>query len=252
MLMLLRRLAASSPSGTASIATLPSGSSGSAAASQFSAQGPPAYVRLLTDHGCRVILDSTFAMFGIVTRVTRLVPALVVVTLAVFGSLTGFDFLPPRPRFDGSALAASSTSSFAQWHHRLLPLFVGAFHLSLFLARRLIILIFGFLVVFAVLFAPRERTKLTAQSVECVFLGYSAEHKGYRCWDPVGRRIRISRDVVFDESRPFYPRPSSDASLASLVDPLSFLFIPDTAIAHRPSLLIPSSTVSSSGIVPPS
>ncbi|WVZ81453.1 LOW QUALITY PROTEIN: hypothetical protein U9M48_028828, partial [Paspalum notatum var. saurae] len=103
-----------------------------------------------------------------------------------------------------------------------------------------------------VLLAPRERTKLTAQSVECVFLGYSAKHKGYRCWDPVGRRIRISWDGVFDESRPFYPRPSSDASLASLVDPLSFLFIPDTAIAHRPSLLIPSSTVSSSGIVPPS
>ncbi|WVZ94097.1 hypothetical protein U9M48_040034 [Paspalum notatum var. saurae] len=46
---------------------------------------------------------------------------------------------------------------------------------------------------------------------------YSAEHKGYRCWDPVGRRMRISRDVVFDESRPFYPRPSSDASLASLI-----------------------------------
>jgi hypothetical protein len=34
----------------------------------------------------------------------------------------------------------------------------------------------------------------------------------------------MSQDVVFDESRPFYPRPTTDAPPASLVDPLSFLF----------------------------
>jgi hypothetical protein len=74
------------------------------------------------------------------------------------------------------------------------------------------------------LLAPLERTKLTAQYVECVFLDYNAEHKDYCYWDPITHRMRTSRDVVFDESHPFYPRSTTDAPPASLVDPLSFLF----------------------------
>ena len=84
-----------------------------------------------------------------------------------------------------------------------------------------ILRLFGY--VCFVLLASRERTKLSAQSVECVFLRYSDEHKGYRCWDPVARRMRISWDVTFDESRPFYPRSSS-----SSMEDLTFLLFPDS------------------------
>jgi hypothetical protein len=54
--------------------------------------------------------------------------------------------------------------------------------------------------------------------------------------------MRTSRDVIFDESRPFYPRPTTNASPASLVDPLSFLLFPDAPPA---SLHIPRSTLPS-------
>jgi hypothetical protein len=66
--------------------------------------------------------------------------------------------------------------------------------------------------------------------------------------------MRTSRDVVFDESRPFYPCPSSDASPASLVESLAFLLFPDAPLAHLPipRLTLPSSESSSqsSPVVP--
>ncbi|KAE8708629.1 Cyclic nucleotide-gated ion channel 1 [Hibiscus syriacus] len=44
-----------------------------------------------------------------------------------------------------------------------------------------------------------ERSKLDAKSKECIFLGYKKGVKGFKFWDPVTKKVVISRDVVFDE-----------------------------------------------------
>jgi hypothetical protein len=49
---------------------------------------------------------------------------------------------------------------------------------------------------------PEERrTKLDNRSITCVLLGVSEESKGYRLFDPVAKKIIVSRDVIFEEEK---------------------------------------------------
>jgi histone deacetylase 1/2 len=49
------------------------------------------------------------------------------------------------------------------------------------------------------LLSPFGRSKLDYKSVRCVFIGYSANHKGYCCLEPHSGRLFISRHVKFNE-----------------------------------------------------
>uniref|UniRef100_A0A2N9IAW0 Reverse transcriptase Ty1/copia-type domain-containing protein n=1 Tax=Fagus sylvatica TaxID=28930 RepID=A0A2N9IAW0_FAGSY len=76
-----------------------------------------------------------------------------------------------------------------------------------------------------VLLQPHERTKLQPRSQLCCFLGYGLEEKGYRCYDPVAKRLRVSRHVVFWEHKMFYSLPLfSVGNSDSQADPLPNLF----------------------------
>ena len=66
---------------------------------------------------------------------------------------------------------------------------------------------------------PFNARKLEFRSKQCVFLGYSNLHKGFKCLDITARRVYISRDVVFDETVfPFAKlNPKAGASIRSEV-----------------------------------
>ncbi|KAJ9549008.1 hypothetical protein OSB04_021551, partial [Centaurea solstitialis] len=81
---------------------------------------------------------------------------------------------------------------------------------------------------------PHEHTKLQPRSRLCLFLGYGIEHKGYHCWDPISKRLRISRNVTFWEHDPFYTMPNSHFETHTSIFP----FFTDSSI----SLDLPSST----------
>lgn len=46
-----------------------------------------------------------------------------------------------------------------------------------------------------------RRTKLDSRSITCVLLGVSEESKGYRLFDPVTKKVVVSRDVIFEEEK---------------------------------------------------
>ena len=50
---------------------------------------------------------------------------------------------------------------------------------------------------------PHERTKLQPRTRLCCFFGYGVSQKGFRCYDPISHRLRVSRYVEFWEHRSF-------------------------------------------------
>jgi hypothetical protein len=50
----------------------------------------------------------------------------------------------------------------------------------------------------------KRHDKLDKNAVKTIFLGYSSQKKGYKCYDPTSHKIYTSRDVTFFENESFY------------------------------------------------
>lgn len=72
--------------------------------------------------------------------------------------------------------------------------------------------------------------KLSSRSIECVFLGYSPQHRGYRCLDPNTGRLYVSRHVIFNENS--FPYKNMQVPAPS---PLEFALLPSPTSFSTPS-----------------
>jgi hypothetical protein len=78
---------------------------------------------------------------------------------------------------------------------------------------------------------PYNSHKFSSCSKECVFLGYSQHHKGYKCLHIESSRMYISRDVIFHKSRfPYVVTPTASSTST---------FVPTTIL---PPIPFPSPT----------
>lgn len=72
--------------------------------------------------------------------------------------------------------------------------------------------------------SARVSHKLAPGFIQCVFLGYAPNNKGYHCLDPKTSRVYISRHVLFHELRfsylEFFNPSDTQISLPSSSDPL--------------------------------
>jgi hypothetical protein len=90
------------------------------------------------------------------------------------------------------------------------------------------------------LLRPYNKHKLEFRSKKCIFLGYSSNHKGYRCMDPTTSRVYLSRNVVFDETcflakeniTTSLPTSTSSSSFGKVLLPSHFFSINSITTTH--------------------
>ena len=51
-----------------------------------------------------------------------------------------------------------------------------------------------------------QRAKMSPKSIKCMFLGYYPTKKGYKCYNPLTKKLFVTMDVKLFENQPFLPK----------------------------------------------
>ena len=83
-----------------------------------------------------------------------------------------------------------------------------------------------------------KRQKLDPKSEKCILVGYSLEQKGYKCFNPSTKKVRVHRDGVFDEPASSYTIDSAPSN------PIETEFNTNTEEGDRQRLTLEASPIS--------
>ncbi|GMP81639.1 hypothetical protein CsSME_00036279 [Camellia sinensis var. sinensis] len=70
------------------------------------------------------------------------------------------------------------------------------------------------------------RSKLDPRAIKYVFLGYSSNKKGYKCFDPQNKKFHVSMDVSFVETKSYFPNTSLQGETSGVEDRFWDISIP--------------------------
>ena len=135
-------------------------------------------------HGIRRehTVRSTPQQNGAAERINRTLAEGVTAMLVAFWGEALTTFLYVRNRSPTSSLP-STVTPYELWHNKK----PSIHHLRVFGCRAYVHV------------QKDQRKSLEPHSLKCIFLGYPDGYKGWKCYDPLSKKVVISRDVIFDE-----------------------------------------------------